>query len=315
MPKDYDEALKAGLISYQLLYSYGIALQAFDMWEEAVEKLKKASELDDTNFSVHYALSLSYLKTDSKEDAYRELKRTLELNPSHTISLYNLGQLYLKDGKYDEAIELYKKAISADAKLTHVYFNIANAYHLKGDMQKAVKYWEKTVEYDKSNTGALLNLANAYSSMGDGALALRKARSAYMTDKKNPDIIMAYGIILLRENSVYDAREKFEEALEIKPDLMVARFALIECLIKTNKPKEAMSELEKYKEEHGSKKEFMMLNLLAYLKIEEMEQNDYLIDQITGICDKILCTCGEDAWVQKVKEEYQKKHDNKDSEG
>ena len=58
-----------------------------------------------------------------------------------------------------------------------------------------------------------------------------------------------------------------------------------------------------------------MLNLLAYLKIEEMEQNDYLIDQITGICDKILCTCGEDAWVQKVKEEYQKKHDNKDSEG
>ena len=59
----------------------------------------------------------------------------------------------------------------------------------------------------------------------------------------------------------------------------------------------------------------MMLILLAYLKIEEMEQYNYLLDQIIEVCDKILSTHGEDSWVQKVKDEYQKKHDNKDSEG
>ena len=196
-----------------------------------------------------------------------------------------------------------------------MYFNIANAYHLKGDAHKAIKYWEKTVEYDDKNTGALLNLANAYSQIGDSALALRKARSAYMIDKKNPDVIIAYAIILRKENIVYDAREQFEEVLEVNPDFLSAKFALIECMIKTNKPKEAMNELEKYKETHGDKKEFMMLNLLAYLKIEEMEQNNYLLDQIIEVCDKILSTHGEDSWVQKVKDEYQKKHDNKDSEG
>ena len=185
--------------------------------------LKKAIELDSSNFAAYYALSLSYLKLDLREEAYGVLKRTLELNPNHTVSMFNLGQLYLKDSRFDEAIECYKNAIAHDAKLTHMYFNIANAYHLKGDAHKAIKYWEKTVEYDDKNTGALLNLANAYSSLGESAIAIRKARSAYILDKKNPDVIMAYAIILLKESDIYGAREKFEEVLEINPDLTVAK--------------------------------------------------------------------------------------------
>ena len=134
-------------------------------------------------------------------------------------------------------------------------------------------------------------------------------------DKKNPDVIMGYAIILLKEDDIYGAREKFEEALEIKPELTGAKFALIECKIKTNKPKEAMAELEKFREEYGDKKEFMMLNLLVYLKIDETEHNNYLIGQILEICDKILTAWGDDAWVQSVKEEYQKKQNNEDDKG
>ena len=76
-----------------------------------------------------------------------------------------------------------------------------------------------------------------------------------------------------------------------------------------------MAELEKFRDEYGDKKEFIMLNLLAYLKIDETEQNNYLISQILEICDKILTAWGEDPWVQSVKEEYQKKQNNEDNKG
>ena len=58
-----------------------------------------------------------------------------------------------------------------------------------------------------------------------------------------------------------------------------------------------------------------MLNLLAYVKIEEMEQNNYLVEQIIDICDKILTTTGEDVWVENVKNEYLKKQDNANCKG
>ena len=76
-----------------------------------------------------------------------------------------------------------------------------------------------------------------------------------------------------------------------------------------------MAELEKYRDEYGQKREFVMLNLLAYLKIDEMEQNNYLSGQILDICDKILSTYGEDSWVQSVKEEFEKKQNNAECEG
>ena len=114
---------------------------------------------------------------------------------------------------------------------------------------------------------------------------------------------------------MFDAREKFEEALQIEPDNTLAKFALIECKIKQNKPKEAIAELEPYREEYGSKKEFKMLHLLAYLKMDEMENNEYLVSQILEVCDNILSNHGEDAWVEKIKEDYIRKQNNKDSEG
>ena len=285
------------------------------MWEEAIDVFKSLNQLDDNNVASHYALSLSYLKLDKKEEANKELLKVLELDPKHTVCMFNLAQLYLKEKKCDDAIFWYKKLLATDAKFVSAYFGIACAYQLKGDMQNAIKYWERAYEYDNKNIGALLNLANAYLSQNDLQMALRKARSAYLVDKKNPDVVMTYAIILLRGDNIYDAMEKFTEVLELKPDFIPARFALIECKIKTNKPKEAMAELEKYRDEYGQKREFVMLNLLAYLKIDEMEQNNYLSGQILDICDRILSTYGEDSWVQSVKEEFEKKQNNAECEG
>lgn len=310
----YDQAQSLGYISAQLMHSWGISLQAFDMWEESISKLVVASGMDLSNVDICHTLSLAYLKLDNREEAYKQLNRILELKPNHTTSLFNMGQLCFKDGKFDEAIEWYKKAVAIDVKLIHIYFNIANAYRMKGETEKAIKYWEKNLEYNPKNTGALLNLANAYSDLGQSAIALRKARSAYLLDKQNPEIVLGYGILLLREQEIYDAREKFEEALALSPDLTAARVALLECQIKSNRPKEALCELEKHTEQLGDKKEYYMLKLMAYLKIHENEENQHLYTQILEVCDKILCTWGMDPWVEKIKEKYTENQNNKTEE-
>ena len=120
----------------------------------------------------------------------------------------------MKQKEYACAIDAFKKAISIDTGLKKAYFNIAGAYHYKKDIKNAIKYWEKTIEYDKNNQDAYLNLAMTYiNDMSDTTKALRYIRSAYEINKYNADAVLKYGIILLKSNEVYRAKEKFEEAL------------------------------------------------------------------------------------------------------
>ena len=305
----YEKALSISPLTSQFYSSWGLSLQNFQKWEASVDKFKKAIEYDDTGVFQHYGLSISYLKTGRDDEAYVVMQRILELNPEHTITLYNTGQYFFKKKEYDEAVKYFTRAIESFHDVKHIYFNIANCYHFKGDYKNALKYWEKTVEYNPDNIDAKVNLANTYAILGDKETAIRKIRGAYLKDKRNPRIILVYAILLLKNNEFYDAMEKFEKAFEIDNSLVIAAFGKIECLIKTNKAKEALGLLEKYEENHGKNKEFLMLKIVAYLKLlENDENNEYLIKTTLEVCDRMFSIHGDsEVWIKEKYEELRNK--------
>ena len=208
------------------------------------------------------------------------------------------------------------RALKSSNDTKHIYFNIANCYHQKEDYKNALKYWEKTVEYNPNNIDAKVNLANTYAILGDKETAIRKIRSAWLLDKKNPRIILVYGILLLKNDEYYDAIEKFEAAYEIDKNLLIAKFGKIECLIKTNKVKEALSMLGELEAENADSKELLMLKVLAYVKLlEEDKDNEYLIKTTLEVCDKMFSIHGDcEAWIREKYEELRKRQNQKEDQ-
>ena len=310
----YEKALEISPLTSGFYSSWGLSLQNFQMWENSITKFKKAIEYDNKELFPYYGLSVSYLKLNRDDEAYEVMQKILEINPEHTITLYNTGQYFFRKKEYKEAVEYFTRALNSAQDTKHIYFNIANCYHNMGDFKNALKYWEKTVEYNPDNIDAKVNLANTYAILGDRETAIRKIRAAYLSDKRNPKIILVYAILLLKNNDFYDAMEKFEKAYDIDNSLTIAAFGKIECLIKTNKAKEALGLLQKFEAENAENKEFLMLKIVAYLKLlEEDENNEYLIKTTLEVCDKMFSVHGDsEAWIREKYEELNKKQNQKE---
>ena len=172
------------------------------------------------------------------------------------------------------------------------------------------------MEYNPENIDAKVNLANAYAAAGDKETAVKKIRSAYLLDKKNPKIIFMYAVLLLKNDEFYDAIEKFEAAYKLDNSMFLAEFGKIECLIKLKKPKEALGLLENYENKYGENKEFLLLKVIAYLKlldISEDAENKYLIKTTIEVCDKIFSIHGEcEPWIIEKYGELKQKLEKKE---
>ncbi len=306
----YEEALKEcenAKKSFLFFHSWATSLQSFGEWKLAIDKLNQASEISPDNFLAPYNLSISYLSLGDKENAEIALKKTIELNPEHSVSLYNLGQLYVSNENYKDAIFYFERANKTPSQHNQFNFNIAYCYQMLEDNEQAIKYYEKHLEYYPKNIEALTNLANIYSDIGDNKQALRKIRTAYIEDKTNTNTIIAYAVLLLKENQIFDAMEKFDEALKINSNITFALYGKCECLVKSNKPREALEVIKKAEEEYGNTKDFLMSKLLAVIKLYEIENREEDKNTAFNICDKIKSTFGEDEWINKTKEKLGEK--------
>lgn len=299
-----DNAKLEGLCSVELMCTYGDCLQNFGDWKTSVEKYKAAIIVDKASYSAHFGLASSYIKLKENELARKELNKALQIRPNEARAIFNLALLDFDEGEYEKALCAFKDVLSKDKTIPNIYYNIACAYKMLGELQNAVKFWEKHLEYSPNNLSSLINLANTYAQLDENTLAIRRARKAYTLNKDNVDAVMTYGVMLLKDGEIFDAKEMFEKALSLKPDFINAKFAIIECTIKTNKPKEALAELENYEKDFGGEKSYLMLKLLAYAKLLEGEENNYLREQILIICDKILTDYGADSWVENLREKY-----------
>ncbi len=286
--------------SFNFYQSWGVALQAFGYWENSIEKFEKASEIDENNFISYHCLSLSYLKMGKMEECEQMLLKTIELNPDYVPAVFNLGQLNSQRENYKEAVKYFKHVVEIDKEAHYVFFEIARCYHLQKDYKNAIKYYEKLLEYDKENLEAQVNLANIYSICNDNQLAIRKIRNAYIKNKNNADINLLYGMLLLKDGKFSDAIEKFEQAFCLNENLILAQFGKCECLVKLNKPKEALGILQNYEDTNPEDKDFLVAKLIAYVKLNELEESEYYKKTSIDICDKIISIYGKDEWVSEI---------------
>src|ERR1700720_870202 len=94
--------------AYQRYSLYSIAMGRFD---ESLEQIKKARELDPLSISINSSLGWRLYLARQYDHSIAQLRDTLELDPSYEWSHLILGQAYQQKGEYRMASEELRKAV------------------------------------------------------------------------------------------------------------------------------------------------------------------------------------------------------------
>jgi tetratricopeptide (TPR) repeat protein len=136
------------------LFDEGYAAYKDDRDEEAIEKLKKATELSPDFPEAHYRLGLAYNATKQREEADKSFEAAVKAyekvtkrEPKNSDAYYFLGLSYEQLGKYDEAVKALKEAVkNSPEENDDKYFELANAHFKIAQYDEAVRALNKVLE-------------------------------------------------------------------------------------------------------------------------------------------------------------------------
>lgn len=183
----YTTAESKDLISAPLYLEWGLALEKFDRFAEACEKLEKAHELKPDDKDIIANLALSYYMTDQKEGAFSllpqaenifaaklvkaiekyetsdiegalsELRVLSEENLACALPDYYLAKCYEKQNNDTKVRDSYGSAIDKNPILFRAYKDFAKYCFALGDYAEAQRKLRKALKFDKNNL-EILNL-------------------------------------------------------------------------------------------------------------------------------------------------------------
>lgn len=158
-------------------YRYSQLLTAIGNHAEAVEEIRKASELDPIsefiltgNFIVFEQSGNFPESTKLAEKYWRENKENHAALRAYASSLFNQGE-------YAKVIEIGENVLAKNQKQTPWLSLLATAYHRTGNIEKADEMLKELEIQSQTNTKALHAIATNYAELGrsdEAIIALQK---------------------------------------------------------------------------------------------------------------------------------------------
>ena len=145
----------------------------------------------------------------------------------------NLAVAYLKRGNYNAALKNLEKALEADPKhpTTHNVFGLL--YQQIGDTKKAEKSFKRALSLDSNDSSSL----NNYGSFLCQQDRLEEAKKTFLKAASNPlyrtpeIAITNIGLCLYNNKQKEEAKEYFQQALNINPQVPQALIKMCELTL------------------------------------------------------------------------------------
>jgi tetratricopeptide (TPR) repeat protein len=234
----------------------GVAFYKAGMLDEALREFRRVADLRSTDASAPFYLGLIGLRQARWSDAADAFRQALEKSAGRPAALHNLGYALERLGRLEEADSMYGDAAGRareDAKIMLGWAivalkrgefqvaqgRLARALELFGSRPTpALWYWASTLAsaglddqagaLRAARTGATAfptsavlqnNLAVLLELSGDVAGAESVLRAALAEDPSLPQISKNLADILYRNGRYEEAREAYERAAKLAPDL------------------------------------------------------------------------------------------------
>lgn len=173
----------------------------------AIDKFKEAQLLEPNNSKYAIDYSIALAEDHQYAEAIDVLRRYLQRNPIDREAYNQLGKLYLLNDQADAANQAFSRAMS-----TSTLNNYATSLKKLGRTTDAESVFKLALSLNPKDSEVLFNLGNLYNS----------------------------------ENKLEQARNKYLEAIQIRPDFAEAHYNLGLIFSKMGDNVKAVSHLEKF---------------------------------------------------------------------
>jgi TolB-like protein/Flp pilus assembly protein TadD len=158
---------------------YGIELLAsLGRFDEAIAEGKRGLELDPLSLPINGALGRIYYFARRYDEAIEQLRKTSEMDPGFYYAHWNLGSTLAAKGAIGEAIGEYQKARALNDDPL-VLALLARAYAFSGNKMEAEKILDQLKELSKERYVSAYSFALVYLGLGNKEEALRRLQKGY----------------------------------------------------------------------------------------------------------------------------------------
>jgi non-specific serine/threonine protein kinase len=102
--REYEEAIAADPQDVLMMRFHAQVLRVMGRWDEAIEEMKRAREIDPLGVETNQALGATYYWAGRYDEAIEQLKKTLEIDPGLPRVHQLLAEVYARKGMHKEAI-------------------------------------------------------------------------------------------------------------------------------------------------------------------------------------------------------------------
>jgi len=172
---------------------------------DAIESFKHAIRLNASLYMPQLFLGIEYLKTLKPDAAVPFLETATKLNSKDPLAELSLGKAYASLNRDDRAADAFSRAIRLAPNNGEAWLGLGTVYLQQVDTDARLM----TTTYSGSPYAAL-RAAETYAEQGKFVEAEKAFKSATAAPSPAPCAHAEFGITLLREKKIAEAREQFE---------------------------------------------------------------------------------------------------------
>lgn len=202
--------------------------------QKALEMLEEISQNEPGIPEVAYNRGVAWLIIGDVEKAQKRFLRATDLDSSLAVAWQNLGALAEEGGDLDTALQRYRAGLRAspdDGALRAAEIGILRQ---KGQYVVAVRQAKAAIQADSNNVGAYNQLGLVYLETGQVELAqfiYQRAMQIVVQAKSDPQMYANLGRVFFAQDQIRAAEEQFKKALELDPNLVLARLYIADMAI------------------------------------------------------------------------------------
>ena len=184
MPKAKESAIKALALDDTLAEAHASLahiLMNYDWnWSAAEKEFKRSVDLAPDYATGHQWYAIHYLTARGRfEEAVQEMKKALELEPASLVMNTFMGATLYHEGRYDEALDQCRKTVEMDPNFAVAHWHLGLAYEQKQLLDTATEEFKKAISLSGGSPLMRAALGRAY------AEAQEKHEANKMLDELN----------------------------------------------------------------------------------------------------------------------------------
>ncbi len=152
----------------------GIAYAGQNLYQEAIDELNIAIQMDEDSFEAYNNLGAVYTRLGKKEEAQKYYQIALDINPASVIARYNLAENFLSQGEKEKALMQFQKLLDIYSDFAPAYDKLGVIYFQKGDLDQAKAFFQKAISLDKNYFSSHFNLGVIYEKFNQPNLAIQE---------------------------------------------------------------------------------------------------------------------------------------------